>query len=154
MDKSQLLVRLDKAWQELQASYAGLSEAELAQPGVTDDWSVKDIIAHVTGWEEEALTHLPHIQAGGQSPRYSVTYGGIDAFNAQMTELKRELSLAEVLRQHEETHRRLVDYVQNAPEDQITRETLFRRRLRLNTYRHYPEHAKTIREWRERRPAP
>jgi len=24
-------------------------------PGVVGDWSVKDIIAHVTGWEEEAL---------------------------------------------------------------------------------------------------
>ena len=50
--------RLDQAWQALQDAYAGLSEAELLQPGVTGTWSVKDIIAHVTWWEEEALEHL------------------------------------------------------------------------------------------------
>ena len=50
----------------------------------------------------------------------------------------------------DETHRRLVAYVQNVPEEQFTRETRVRRRLRLDTYSHYPQHAKVIREWRER----
>ena len=67
-----------------QGGDVGLSDAELMEPGVTGAWSVKDIIPHVTGWEEEALTHLPLILAGGRPPRYSVRYGGIDAFNAQM----------------------------------------------------------------------
>jgi hypothetical protein len=88
MDRAQLLKRVDRAWQALLASYAGLSEAEMTEPGVTGGWSVKDIVAHVTWWEEEALTHLPLIMAGGRPPRYSATYGGIDAFNAQMTERK------------------------------------------------------------------
>src|ERR1051325_3964377 len=118
MDRAQLLKRLDKAWQAFKASYAGLSEAELMAPGVTDDWSVRDIIAHVTWWEEEALTHLPHILDGKKPPLYSAMYGGIDAFNAQQTELKRGLPLAEVLRQQDETHRRLIDFIQSAPEDQ------------------------------------
>jgi hypothetical protein len=151
MDRSQLLKRLDRAWEALQTSYAGLSDAELTEPGVTGAWSVKDIIAHVTWWEEEALTHLPLILAGGRPPRYSVTYGGIDAFNAQMAEQKRKLSLAEVLRERDETHRRLIDFIQNVPEDQIASETRFRRRLRLDTYGHYPKHAEAIQGWREQR---
>ena len=40
MDRSQLLKRLDRAWEALQAPYAGLSDAELMEPGVTGDWSV------------------------------------------------------------------------------------------------------------------
>ena len=153
MDRSGLLKRVDRAWEALKASYAGLSDAELMEPGVTGDWSVKDIIAHVTWWEEEALTHLPLILAGGRPPRYSVTYGGIDAFNAQMAEQKRKLSLSEALRQRDDTHRRLIDFIQSVPEDQIVRETRFRRRLRLDTYSHYPKHAEAIRKWRERRSA-
>jgi hypothetical protein len=149
VDRSQLLKRLDKAWEALKASYAGLSDSELMEPGVTGAWSVRDIIAHVTWWEEEALTHLPLILAGGKPPRYSVTYGGIDTFNAQMTEQKRNLSLSEVLRQRDDTHRRLIDFIQSVPEDQFTRETRFRRRLRLDTYGHYPEHAEAIWKWRE-----
>jgi len=123
------------------------------EPGVTGDWSVRDIIAHVTWWEEEALTYLPLILAGGKPPRYSVTYGGIDAFNTRMTELKRGLSLSEVLQQQQDTHRRLIEFIQQAPEDQFIRETRFRRRLRLDTYGHYSEHAERIRQWREQRSA-
>jgi hypothetical protein len=153
IDRSQLLKRLDGAWEALKASYAGLSDPELMEPGVTGAWSVKDIIAHVTWWEEEALTHLPLILAGGRPPRYSVTYGGIDAFNAQMTEEKRNLSLSEVLRQRDDTHRRLVDFIRSVPEDSLIRETRFRRRLRLDTYSHYPKHAEEIRKWRKQRSA-
>jgi hypothetical protein len=80
-----------------------------------------------------------------------VTYGGIDAFNALMTEQRRDLSLADVLRQRDEVHRRLVEYVRSAPGELFRRETRFRRRLRLDTYGHYPIHARAIREWRRRR---
>ena len=153
MNRSQLLKRLEKAWEAFKESYAGLSDSELMEPGVTGGWSVRDIIAHVTWWEEEALTHLPLILDGRKPPRYSVTYGGIDAFNAQMTERKRRLSLSEVLRQQDDTHRRLIDFIQSAPEDQLIRETRFRHRLRLDTYSHYPEHAEAIRKWREQRSA-
>jgi DinB superfamily len=146
--KEQLLTRLARAWEAFKDSYAGLSDAELLEPGVTGAWSIKDLIAHVTWWEEEALKHLPLILAGGKPPRYSVTYGGIDAFNALMTEQRKHLSLAEVLRQQEHVHRRLVDFLDGAPADELAGETRFRRRLRLDTYGHYPKHARAIRAWR------
>ncbi len=146
-----LLTRLDTAWTAFKESYAGLTETQLLEPGVTGDWSARDIIAHVTTWEEEALKHLPLIIAGGRPPRYSTAYGGIDAFNAQTTERKRGLSLADVRRQQEEIHRRLVDFIRSAPAAQFMRETRARRRLRLDAYGHYPLHTEAIREWRERR---
>jgi hypothetical protein len=149
--KARLLQRLESAWASLLDSYAGLSPDELMEPGVTGDWSVRDIIAHVTWWEEEALAHLPLVLTGGRPPRYSVTYGGIDAFNAQMTERTRRLSLSDVLERRDEVHRRLVALVQRAPEDQLTGESRFRRRLRLDTHGHYPKHERAIRTWRERR---
>jgi hypothetical protein len=144
------LRRLDAAWGAFKASYAGLSDAQLVKPGVTGDWSVRDILAHVTTWEEEALTHLPLILEGGTPPRYSVRYGGLDAFNARMTEQKARLSLSAVRRQLDGAHRRLIDFIQRAPEDQLSRETRFRRRLRLDTYSHYPQHAEAIRQWRRK----
>jgi hypothetical protein len=144
-----LLNSLETAWATFQESYAGLPEARLTEPGVVGDWSVKDILAHVTTWEEEALKHLPLIFEGGRPPRY-VTYGGIDAFNAQMTEQKRGLSLSDVRSQLDETHHRLVDFIRTAPADQFAGETRARRRLRLDTYSHYPLHAEAIRQWRQR----
>ena len=149
MDKQQLLKQLEKAWTAIKESYAGLSDSQLTEPGVMDNWSVKDILAHVTTREEEALKYLPLILAGGKPPRY-IQSGGIDAFNAQMAEQKRGLALSDVQRQLDETHRRLLDYIRSVPEEHFARETRFRHRLRLDTYSHYPQHARAIREWRER----
>ena len=148
MKKYQLLKKLEEAWATLKESYAGLSDSQLMEPGVMGEWSVKDILAHVTTWEEEALKHLPLILTGSRPPRY-IKYGGIDAFNAQMAEQKRDMVLSEVLRQLEETHRRLLDYLHSVPEEHFTRETPFRHRLRLDTYSHYPLHARAIQQWRE-----
>ncbi len=150
--RQQLLQRLDKAWVMFNESYAGLSDAQLIEPGVTGAWSVRDILAHVTTWEEEALKHLPLILKGCRSSRYSVQYGGIDAFNARMAEQKRNLSLSEVRTQLAATHARLADFIQSAPEHQLIGKTRFRHRLRLDTYSHYPLHAEAIRQWRQRIP--
>jgi hypothetical protein len=138
MNREQLLKKIDTPWAALRASYAGLSEAQLAQPGVTGDWSVIDILAHVSAWENEALTHLPHILEGKRPPKYSDLYGGIDAFNALKVRQSRAVSPAEVLARVEATHRQLVDYLESAPAEQLATETRFRRRIRLDTYSHYP----------------
>ncbi len=55
MDKQQLLKRLEKAWAAIEESYDGLSDSQLTEPCVIGNWSVKDILAHVTTWEEERL---------------------------------------------------------------------------------------------------
>lgn len=151
MTREQFLRRLDAAWSAFRASYAGLPDAELLRPGVTGPWSVRDLIAHVTWWEEEALAHLPTILEGRRPPRYSVKYGGIDAFNALKTEETKGLSLAEVLRRQAEVHARLVAFVESVPGSEVATDTRFRRRLRSDTYGHYPKHTAVILKWRAAR---
>lgn len=57
MNRQQLFKRLDRAWTDFEESYTGLSDSQLMTASVTDNWSVRDIIAHVTTWEEAALRH-------------------------------------------------------------------------------------------------
>jgi hypothetical protein len=148
MKKAQFLEKLDRAWDELQQAHAGLSPAQMQQPAASGEWCVKDILAHVTTWEQEALKYLPLILMGDRPPRYKDLYGGIDAFNDQMTAQKRSMSLDAVLQQKDEVHWRLMEYLRGVDEAQFTSETRFRRRLRLDTYSHYPIHTNAIREWR------
>ena len=148
MNRQQLLKKIEAPWSALGEAYAGLSEAQLTQPGVTDDWSVLDILSHVSAWENEALIHLPHILEGRRPPKYANLYGGIDAFNALKVRESRTLSPAEALARFEDTHRRLIAYLQTAPEEQLATETRFRRRIRLDTYSHYPIHTQAIQAWR------
>ena len=144
-----LLKRVDDAWGAFTGSYEGLARADLLRPGVVGTWSVRDIIAHVTTWEEEALKHLPAVLSGRRPPRYSVTYGGIDAFNALMSERKKDLPLAEVFRQQAAVHRRVVALIARTPEKELASGTRFRSRLRLDTYGHYRGHTAAILRWRQ-----
>lgn len=132
-------------------AYAGLTDEELMIPGITGEWSIRDLIAHVTWWDAEALKHLPLVVEGERPPRYSVTYGGIDSFNAMKTGEKRGLSLDQVREEAEETHRRLIEYIGGISPERIAGNSRFTNRLRLDTYGHYPIHAKDIRDWRGRR---
>lgn len=149
MNREQLFQRIDRAWSAFNGSYAGLSESKMTEPGVVGDWSVKDILAHVTTWEEETLTYLPLITEGGTPPKYA-SVGGLDAFNQRAFERRRDASLDNVLHRLNETHRRLLDYLAGVPEELYARESRFRKRLRIDTYSHYPEHTEAIRAWRER----
>jgi hypothetical protein len=152
VDREGLLRRLDRAWCSLLDVYAGVPNSELTEPGTDGGWSIKDTISHVTAWEEESLEHLPTILAGMRTPRYSVKYGGIDAFNALTLERSRGLTVAEVLSGRDETHQRLVEYLVAVPEDAFATETRFRHRLRADTWGHYPGHAEAIRRRRGGRP--
>lgn len=146
MNHEQLLQRIDTAWSALQASYRGLSDDQLTTPGVVEDWSIKDILAHITTWEEEALHHLPTVMAGQRPPRYAAT-GGIDAFNARKSEENWQRSLAEVLQRHEDVHQQIIAFVVATPEEFIRTDTRFRHRLRLETYGHYSLHTAAIEAW-------
>ena len=148
---AKLIDRLNKARNDFIDSYAGLTEEQMLEPGVAGDWSVRDLIAHVTWWDEESLKHLPEVLEGRRPAKYSDTYGGIDAFNALSTEERKELPLAEVLRRFDERHQQLVAYIRSVPPEELSGESRFRRRLRLDTYGHYPEHAGQIRAWRANR---
>jgi hypothetical protein len=147
--RQKLLNRLNQDWSSFMASYSDLAEKELQTPGVIGLWSIKDIIAHVTTWEEEALKYLPIILHGKRPPRYSVQYGGIDAFNAQTAANKKNLSLAEVLREQDLTHRELTKLIEKAPQEHLESRTRFWRRLRQDTYGHYRIHTAAIQKWRE-----
>lgn len=146
--REKLMATIADRWDELLASVDGLSDAQMVEPGVVGDWSVKDLLAHVTTWEDEALKHLPEIAAGKPQQRYKDVYGGLDAFNALTFEKNRARSLDEVRARLTEVHERLLDYLETVPDELLHSRERFRTRLRWDTYSHYPLHAEHIREWR------
>ena len=145
------ILRLEKEWGNLQDAYAGLSEDEMRQEGVAGEWSIKDILAHISIWEEESLLHLPIVAKGMRLPRY-LAQGGIDAFNARAYAVHHHLTLRVVQSRLEDTHARLVSYLEVTPIAEMATKERFLHRLRLDTWSHYHLHAEGIREWRTSRP--
>lgn len=146
--RERLMATMTRNWDALLASFDGLTEDEMMQPGVVEEWSVKDILAHITTWEEEALHHLPGIVEGRKPPTYASQYGGLNAFNAVKFEENGRRSLAEVLDRLHATHAQLLAYLETVPDELLSSKERFRNRLKWDTYTHYSMHAKHIREWR------
>jgi len=145
VSKERILSRLEQAWQAFLESFADLPESALFEVGVCGQWSIRDLMAHVTTWEEETLKALPIIIEGKSPPKYA-TYGGIDAFNTLQYEKKRNLSLGQVKKDLILTHQRLVYFLKDVPETAFTPRLV--RRLGIDTYRHYREHTEQIGKWR------
>lgn len=144
-----VLGQLDAAWSDFHGTYVDLDDEVLLIPGVCGDWSIRDLIAHVTWWDQESIDHLPITLAYGRLPRYSQQYGGIDAFNALKTHEKASLSLDEVRAEAASTHQCLLDYLLGLDAEEWVGNERFRRRLKLDTWSHYPIHAADIRAWRD-----
>ena len=144
MNRAQLLKRIEGRWETLHQTMEGLPEKAVMEPGVVGQWSVKDVMGHVTTWEKETLTHLHAIMRGMPTPQYD----GVDPFNARESAKKQGLPLQEIRRQMAETHEELLAFLADVAEEHFATETRFRWRLPIDTYGHYREHASQISAWR------
>ena len=92
-----------------------------AETDTTQAWTVKDLIGHITVWEEELLKSW---QAHLEGQTY-VVEGDEDAFNNQQVTLRKGIPYAQVLGAWRETRSKIVDaIVQMTPEQLIEEWTL------------------------------
>ena len=82
MDKQSVLNELQSAFDELVASFKGLDERAM-NVVVLGTWSVKDILAHIAGWQHEMTGALERM-ARGEKP---VPEGVIQAIADRQTQM-------------------------------------------------------------------
>jgi hypothetical protein len=66
-EKERLIDRLRFERDSFEQILARLSEDQMVQLQITDQWTVKDVLAHITAWENELLRWLEKA-TNGQSP--------------------------------------------------------------------------------------
>ena len=65
MSKEEMLARLAESRRALHQAIEGLSEEEMTQVQVEGMWTVKDVLGHITSWEETCLEPLRRFADGG-----------------------------------------------------------------------------------------
>jgi hypothetical protein len=85
---------LEASWHQFDEAIAGLDEVAMAERGVVEDWSAKDLLGHVTAWERRAVGILERFGAGEQVG--DGTPGGADVFNAAESARRSGRPLAEI----------------------------------------------------------
>lgn len=132
--------------------------------GVTGKWSIKDILAHILAYELYIADRMNEI-LHGQEYAPCKTQTALDAFldefgypdfgsplldddepNAWVIEKYKNVSLEDVVAQEVQAFSSIVTMLEKIPQKLIDEHNLFDR-IANNTFKHYREHLRDIRQW-------
>ncbi|MDQ2998204.1 MAG: ClbS/DfsB family four-helix bundle protein [Chloroflexota bacterium] len=135
---------------------AEVGEGCMTQPGAAGDWSVKDVMAHLTSYSRW-FVNASEAHFRGELPPLDGTEGmDFEQRNLFWYQQTRELSLAEVQAESQRVFSRLLEVVEAHSEEFLTQPQQFEgvpgpllvwKMLEGDGYEHYREHMRSIRAW-------
>lgn len=134
-ERLDILQDISKSWLELVKAIRGLNDQQIVKPATVDQWSVKDIMAHITFWESRLIHDIGLLERGEQ-PAESSDY---ESINQEESTRSREASLDDVRAQFDAMHDQVMGMLEGT--SHISREL-----VAGNTYEHYDEHLADIRK--------
>ncbi len=99
-------------------------------------WTLKDVLAHLAGWEEICLERIASLR-GGVWRRYSDA--DTDAKNAELVAAMRDVSVADLFGRWERAHAKVRALVAGLSPDELADER-FVMAISADTCDHYPDH--------------
>jgi hypothetical protein len=137
MSKLDVIQRAGSSWSDLWAHLDSLSPEAWEQPSGQSQWSPREVLAHISRWEEWASRRIPARLRGDPAVQLDV-----DGINDGWMAEDRLLPLAEVKERAPAVHRELMQILHEvAPEswDEGIEATAVG-----NTWDHYEEHLKSL----------
>ncbi|MBA2454323.1 MAG: ClbS/DfsB family four-helix bundle protein [Chloroflexia bacterium] len=154
--------------QEWESILSQIPEERMIESGAAGDWSVKDLIAHITIYERWTIEWLkPALQE--QPPAWNYPEGEdtatLDERNARFYEQNRDRALDDIRTEADEVHARLVDVVEQLPDDAVSKDirdfapqvgayyregTTVWQAIDGNAAEHYREHTADVQGWLNR----
>ena len=133
-----------------------LDETQMTTAGVNGNWSIKDIMAHITSWHHRLLDWL-HAASRNVEPTISGpdSTEEMDKLNAQFYKEHKSRPLDDVLADFRTTYLQIVDVVQTLDNEDLTDADRFAWTqgnplwylVAGDTYEHYLEHSQPIKDW-------
>jgi hypothetical protein len=119
MDRAELISGLKEENERWLALLDQIDPARMDQPGVTGPWSVKDIVAHLTGWRRRTVARLQAECRGEPEPPapWPAHLKSEDEINAWFYEANKGRSVGEVLDDSEQVFEALLAAIECLPED-------------------------------------
>lgn len=153
-DKATTLRLVDDEYANLRKAIDGLDAAALQRVWF-GEWSVKDIIAHILGWEREMAGALQRIARGEKPTPEGVDYSDSDAWNAKFSGVMKQQLPTTVIAEWGQVHQVYVKAAQAVPDDRFGaaedgRPKTANRLIETSGYGHFREHAAQINAWRQR----
>lgn len=155
--KPHLLAAIRRERAELEAVLGRVPAARLSQPLAGDDWSVKDILAHIVAWEE-VLLHWWQASQNGETPTDpgpGLSSDDVERLNSAFYQAHRHRPLAEVQEDFRRSYAQIIAMLEAAPDAAIeqpgyfpwTGSAPFAWFITPSTSDHYQEHRLQIAAW-------
>lgn len=158
--KAELLEMMQHGYTTFEALLAPLSAAQLTEPGVSGDWSIKDILVHLATWQGRAAQIL---EAAGRNEKAQLdppvsNDEEMNRFNDATFAANRSRPLAQAQQDFRTSYQRL-----RAATEALSEEDLFEQDrfawlkgrapwtvAEGDTFGHYDEHRTVIEAWLQR----
>jgi hypothetical protein len=156
MNQDELLDALEDSREAFLDVIDAIPQELWEKPGVMQDWSIKDILYHLTMWEAELVKLLWQITQG-LPPKTALTSEiSDDERNAQWQAQSQTRTLDQVLEDFQgvrrQTTRRLMEIpekmLQNPKQFDWSNDTPLWKWVAASSFEHESEHAQAIRAWR------
>ncbi len=141
--KRHVILAIDDAWRRFRASFNELRSDQVLESGVCGEWSVNEVLWHISAWETLLIEALETPDDGYDYPEPDE-----DEFNAASVSQMNGASPRHVIERLESTHRKLRDRLANTPSSYFDLDHPRRRLIDEWAFLHYEEHAAQIGEWR------
>ena len=146
-DKHDLLNQAAREYKEFHEAIRGLNEAQMTEVWL-GTWSIKEIVAHMTGWHRELAPALERIARGEKPIPNNVSYDDVDAWNAKFADAARPVAVADVLLEFDKSHEQFLRAADAVAEERFQPGRTTWKIVDQNTAHHYKEHGDQIRAWR------
>ena len=89
---------------------------------VNETWTTRELLAHLSGWDDVAIAYLQSLMAGQIPP--ILAENGIDQYNAESVARRMGIKYDDVLLEYTQKRKLFIDLVWVIPEAEITGECI------------------------------
>ncbi len=148
--RDELLSAAAREYTAFRDALKGLDESRLSEVwlGV---WSIKDIVAHISGWHRELVPALERIARGERPVREGVSYDDVNGWNARFVAARRGATAGDLFLELDRSHEAFLKAAAGVPAERFQPGKTAWKIVDLNSAHHYREHGDQIRAWRAAR---
>lgn len=159
MSKADVLSTLKASREAMLKAIQGLGDEAMHEPGVIGDWSIKDILIHLSLWEAELVTLLWQARQGRKPTTAQLGPETVDELNASWHLMHKDRALERVLDDFHAVRHQTARRVDGFTDQELADPDLFpwldgeplEHWIAEDSYGHEDEHMAQIVIWRESR---
>lgn len=161
MHKEELIDVLEEKQDELYGLLENLAEETMLEPGVSGQWSIKDVLVHLAHWEAQLVTLLYQARQGSKPTTAHFSPQKEEEINAAWVEQGRERPLDLILADLDGAHNQIIRRLDAFSESELNDPKRFpwagssplTTWIAESSYAHIEEHLDQIRAWLASKPA-